>query len=115
MKQSGPREGHMHWSCELLSCLPVLGHEGQEADCGLGSRTFLILLLFSSSFPAWETKYFWGKADGRMEGCGGLGFSSDVPEVEPRLGGCGLALWSWHFLPREGLFGLEPVFTLPQK
>lgn len=98
MKQSDPREGHMHWSCELLSRLPALAHEGREADCGLGSRDFLILLLFSPSFSVWETKYFWGKADGRMEGCVCLGYSSDVPEVEPGLGGCGLALWSWHFL-----------------
>lgn len=66
-----------------------MGGSGWEAGRGLGSGTFLILPLLSS-FSIQETKYFWGKADGKMEGYGCLGYSSDVPEIEPRLGGCGL-------------------------
>lgn len=79
----------MHWPRELLPHLSVLANKEWKAGGSLGSRSFLILL-FLSSFPFRETKYFWGKADGRMEGCGCLGYSSDVPEIEPRLGGCGL-------------------------
>ena len=65
-----------------------------------GQRDISHFPFFLSSFPVRKAKYFWGKAGWRTVAA--WGYSSDVPEIEPRLGGCGFTYRAGIFASQRG-------------